>query len=64
MQKECLRAIVSGAARQPPHISKVIHLYASLHPCAPFGEFCIEHDTERLGIDDVAVRGSSGALAG
>ena len=53
IEKDCIRAVTSVTARKPPSISRIVQLYASLHPSAPFGEFCNEFETERYGIDDL-----------
>jgi hypothetical protein len=51
MQLEC-RQYVSKESRNLVSFNRIFRLYASLHPSASFGDFCIEHKTEGLGIDD------------
>lgn len=54
LQDECLKQVIRGgehAARQVP-FSKVFALYASMHPSASFGDFCIEHSTELMSLDE------------
>lgn len=54
LQQECRSYVLKEGLvlRNTVPFNKIFQLYASLHPSAPFGDFCIAFNTEGLGIDD------------
>ena len=54
LQRECRNEViaVSTSMKNAPSFTVIFNLYASLHPAAPYGDFCVDHRTDLLGIDD------------